>query len=111
MNTEQTQRTIASIHIGARRWFQKSCGNTYHRVRISLTFTDGTSETFDSGQHYGYGQCWDQTALEMLEGSFGIHVPRYENGARHFAYLTTWARDNNVPVTTEVLDGRRERDL
>jgi len=50
------------IIIDGRRWFQKTYGNTYHSVTVTV---DG--QTFSSGIHYGYGDQYRQTALELLQ--------------------------------------------
>lgn len=102
---------VKSVSIEGRRWFQKSYGNTYHSVKVNVTLEDGSVESFDSGMHYGYGEGYDQTALEMMEGKYNIIVPRYENGMRHYGYLSRWARENNVPCSVYVQDVKRERDL
>lgn len=52
---------IHSLHISARRWFQKSYGNTYHSVEV---FVNGKRlyEPFE----YGYGDHFLQTAAALL---------------------------------------------
>lgn len=49
------------IIIDGRRWFQKTYGNTYHAVTVTI---DGQS--YQSGRHYGYGNQYAQTAFDML---------------------------------------------
>ena len=58
------------IDITARKWFDKINGNTYHAVRVIVRLHDGTQqELVSSHLVYGYGDCWKQTAAEMLEAS------------------------------------------
>lgn len=52
-----------SIHIAGTRWFQRSAGNTYHKVRV---FVDGELRA-DSDVTYGYGDAYLQTALDILK--------------------------------------------
>ena len=102
---------VKSITIEGRRWLQRSYGNTYHSVRVAVMLDDGTVESFDSGKHYGYGEAYNKTALDIMEGKFNIFVPRYQNGVRHYGYLSRWAVENNVPCTVTVQDVVREKDL
>ena len=51
------------IIIDGKRWFQKSYGNTYHSVLVTV---DGVY-LGDSGKHYGYGDTYQQTAFTMLQ--------------------------------------------
>jgi hypothetical protein len=55
------------IIIRGRRWFQKSAGNTYHSVTV--TMPDGTE--LNSGIHYGYDSAYTQTATAMIYKQLG----------------------------------------
>ncbi len=87
-----------TIHIEGRRWFQRSAGNTYHSARV---FVNGHEQLY-SGRHYGYGDCFLQTALDMMkkeglapaDAKYGTHYLREELGASY-----------------SVVDVARERDL
>jgi hypothetical protein len=63
MNTEtETKTNLNSVFIEARLWFDKTYGNTYHSVRIEANgLTVGQVP-----MTYGYGQHYEQTALEYL---------------------------------------------
>lgn len=78
------------VHIDGKRWFQNSAGNTYHSV--TLHYDDGTQDY--SGRHYGYGECYLQTAYEMMgleyKGTIGLR---------------------DLHITYSVADVWRERDL
>lgn len=50
------------ITIDARRWFQKTYGNTYHSVKVYVD----NKLIGESGKHYGYGGSYLQTAHEIL---------------------------------------------
>jgi hypothetical protein len=114
-------KTITELHIRANRWFQKTYGNTYHRVRISIIYNDGTSDSLDSGKHYGYGEGWNQTAL-MIATQAGLvtqeYYPErlYSDGTKappseKFVYLTQYAREKGITTHTSVSDVSRQRDL
>jgi hypothetical protein len=101
---------IKSIKIKARRWFQRSYGNTYHRVLVTVTTDDGVKQ-YESDIHYGYGEHYDTTALETLEKEIGIKVDRYPNGERKTGYLSTWARAHEIACDSDVNDVSTEREL
>lgn len=49
------------IYVLARRWFQRSYGNTYHSVTVVWSDDTITKEPFV----YGYGEQWKETAKGM----------------------------------------------
>lgn len=53
---------INSLTIYARKWFQKSAGNTYHKVTI---FVNG--QKLESSITYGYDEQYLVTAAELLK--------------------------------------------
>lgn len=58
-----------TIEVHARRWFQKSYGNTYHSVRVVV---DGHTVGVRSDV-YGYGRHYMHTAGEILiDAGFGL---------------------------------------
>ena len=64
MNTEtETKTNLNSVFIEARLWFDKTYGNTYHSVRLEA---NGLS-VGQVPMTYGYGQHYEQTALEYLK--------------------------------------------
>ncbi len=97
---------LNNLHISARRWFQKTYGNTYHSVRI---FANG-EEIANLPYQYGYGEQWLQTALDYLREK-GLIEPQqyYSNGCGKF-YETQYLRET-LHGTYEVADVNRKRDL
>lgn len=79
-------------HITCTRWFQKSYGNTYHKVR--LHYADGTTVT--SPMTYGYDEHCLHTALQMFEPGSTAHP-------------SLRLRELRIPYTVQ--DVARERDL
>lgn len=59
------------VIVAGRRWFQKSYGNTYHTVKVTV---DG--DVFYSEITYGYGNHFEQTAIAILREN-GFDVPEY----------------------------------
>jgi len=97
--TEQTEQETKSIVIMGRRWFQKSYGNTYHTVSVVVN----GEPVFDSGECYGYGDHYVQTAGEWLERNGII-------GENHRP-LSLYCRERGIDYVCNVSDVARERDL
>jgi hypothetical protein len=97
---------IASISIAARRWFQKSYGNTYHRVHVLIEFKDSTQarKFLDSGIHYGYGDQYQQTAVDLLRAE-GVLV-----GDCWFP-LRLWCEQYGIEFYDLVADVNTKREL
>ena len=53
---------MSTVLVQGRRWFQKSCGNTYHSVRVIEDGIEIAIKPFS----YGYGNQWMQTGAELL---------------------------------------------
>lgn len=85
------------LHIIAKRWFQKSYGNTYHSVRI---IKDGEQLAYIPFS-YGYGEQWLQTAWEWMQA----------NGHTSLPYGGTLGLREDLHGTYEVHDVERKRDL
>ena len=88
-------KKIESMRIEAKRWFQRSYGNTYHTVKV---FVNG--EALTSEITYGYGSHYLQTAAELLKEN-GYDIP--EDNGKAYAYVI------DFPHTVEdVRSNRRE---
>lgn len=98
MDVLSTQEDTLSLHIEGRRWFQKTCGNTYHSVRI---YKDGALLVTLPYQ-YGYGDCFLQTALDWLKSN--KHVPTDAE------YGTRYLREE-LGGTYSCIDVARQKDL
>lgn len=85
-----------SLHITARRWFQRTYGNTYHSVQI---FIDGKEVVYIPFQ-YGYGEQWLQTAVQWMRA----------NGYPSMEYGTRYLREE-MGGTYDVTDVQRKKDL
>lgn len=66
-------KKIENMRIEAKRWFQRSYGNTYHTVKVFVN-----NEVLESDITYGYGNHYLQTAVELLRDN-GYDIPS-DNG-------------------------------
>ena len=99
-------KKMRALLVIGRRWFQKKYGNTYHSAQV---FVNGES-VYKSGEHYGYGDQYLQTAEAWLE------VEKYLPGIEHFQSGGTeslWQYCERVGITFryETVDVSREKDL
>ena len=118
MNTElqniiehKSLQNIELIVIEARTWFQKTYGNTYHRVLVHIHYADGNIITLDSGCHYGYGRMYLQTALNIFKKHFGLNLPKYSNGSDVYCYLTSLTKDLNIKTIEHCVEVARQKDM
>ena len=89
------------LHIDARKWFQRSAGNTYHSVRIFYSVGAGEPQEHYIPFAYGYDEQWLQTALDWLAS---------EGLAEKGQYGTRYLRED-LGGTYSVVDVSRKRDL
>ena len=88
-------KKIENMTITAKRWFQRTYGNTYHTVKV---FVNG--EVLESEIEYGYGTHYLQTAVNLLR-AYGYEIP-VDNGE---AYTLVCKYDHSVQ------DVKRKKDL
>lgn len=62
-------KKIESMRIEAKRWSQRSYGNTYHTVKVFVN-----DEVLKSGITYGYENQYLQTAVQLLKDN-GYEIP------------------------------------
>ena len=98
------------IHVIAKRWFQKSFGNTYHSVKV---YVDNELLEYVPFA-YGYDEQWQQTAHEILmkHGYFKKTGECLESGANKDYYeFTKWIREHREDYSYTVKDVDRKKDL
>jgi hypothetical protein len=98
------------IHVDAKRWFDKTYGNTYHSVKVYVNNELIGENSFC----YGYDQAWQQTAHEILmkKGYFQKTGLSLSSGANKDYYnFITWIRDNRENYTYNVTDVNKRKDL
>lgn len=88
-------KKIESLKIYGRRWYQKSCGNTYHTARVIAN-----GEELKSGIKYGYENHYLQTDAELLREN-GYDIP--EGNAAAYALMCKYPH--------KAVDVDRKRDL
>ena len=88
-------KKINTLEIIARRWFQKSYGNTYHTVTVIVNGKELRSDIT-----YGYGTHYLTTAAELLKAN-GYDIPN-DNGE---AYALMTKYEHNAT------DVKRKKDL
>jgi len=87
-------------HVVAKRWFQKSAGNTYHSCRV---YKDRVL-VGEVPYTYGYGEGYRQTAHEILLRAGETDIVKYSD-------FLEWERENDYPILWEVHDVTRKRDM
>lgn len=89
-------KKIDTLEISAKRWFQKSYGNTYHVVKAVVN----GEEVVISDISYGYGNHFLTTVANLLRAK-GYKVP--EDNGKAYSMMVKF------PHTVE--DVKRKKDL
>lgn len=71
VNSKLINQPINIVCIHGKRWFDRVNGNTYHTVTVSVN----GEYIGKSSRQYGYGDSYQQTALDMLFSN-GIFIKR-----------------------------------
>lgn len=103
------------ITVIGKRWFQKTYGNTYHSVRVTiLDVESGEEQEFYEPFMYGYDDQYRVTATKLLKANTDI-LNKVSEGNREYG-LTYWRvvdelKDNNIVVKFFCEDVQRKKDL
>lgn len=89
-------KKINSLKITAKRWYQRSYGNTYHVVKVVVN----GDTVLESGVTYGYENHYLTTAANLLRDN-GYEIPG--NNTEAYSFMTRF------PHTAE--DVKRQKDL
>ena len=100
------RRKPMSIVVFGRRWFQKSCGNTYHTAEI---YVNGDF-VCKSNPQYGYESAYMTTALEELTERNRIQPNRGEYG-QFSESLRGYCNREGIQLVYSVADVGLEREL
>lgn len=106
-----TLEEIKAIHVEVLKWFDRRYGNTYFAGKIEIDLINGDRCVVKMPMEYGYGEQWNQAALDTFCRAVGIDVLRYPNGNKKTAYLTSLCKQSGVLAYTSVSDTTRQRDL
>lgn len=97
---------IKSITVIARRWLQKTYGNTYHSCEVLVNGKFVAKNAFT----YGYGSHYLQTALELLKSQGYLKdINKYPNGNEEA--LWRYCDRKKIELHENVTDVTRKKDL
>jgi hypothetical protein len=94
---------MTNYRVEARRWFQKTYGNTYHSVRI---FDEDGNLIACERFTYGYDDQYLQTAYELLK-SKGVEFATIKD----MNDFLKWSNRQSEGISAFVVDVKRKRDL
>lgn len=104
------KRATGYFKIDAKRWFEKTNGNTYHSVVVYEVSGQGTGfKEYEVGREpfrYGYGEQYLQTAFDILKKAnlLPASVKTYTN-------FLQYKRDHRDLFVVNVADVSRKKDL
>jgi hypothetical protein len=78
------------ISVSGKKWFQKSCGNTYHSAQVVIVADDGTQTELRTDYSYGYGNQWYWTAMELVNKHLKLSTTITDTPA--------WLRKHDIAV-------------
>lgn len=92
------------IIVDARRWFEKTNGNTYHSVSVTIDFGQGLKKIGSVNFAYGYGEHYLFTAFGIMK-EFGLFKDK------EYLDFLRYKRENQGKIYTTVTDVSRKKDL
>lgn len=98
------EKGIEAISIKGVRWFQKSYGNTYHKVYVSALINGAWQELGSSAICYGYGEAHITTAAWWLSEKGFIEIDSYYD-------LHKREVKESLNIQIHVEDVKRKRDV
>lgn len=97
---------VEYVHIQARRWFQKSHGNTYFSLVVDVEIDGKLIEVVNVPFTYGYGDHYDTVALEEFKKAVNI-----DKELKEHSYLSRTLKEAGITVYNHVSDVDRKKDL
>lgn len=96
------------IRIHGKRWFQKSYGNTYHSVKITIDQAENRIELFEPFE-YGYDRQFESTGIALLRK----HTNYLEGIEDDYlsSRLMEALNSKGVFIVSSVEDVERKKDL
>ena len=79
---------VPVVQVSVRKWFQRSYGNTYHSVKVSVNWPSGRRKEAKRVDAYGYGDQWIVTALSLLAEMNLIKVQEIDSAEKSVKTLT-----------------------
>ncbi len=102
-------KTIKTIDINAKEWFDKVNGNSYFSAVITLNYGMPDEENISLPFQYGYGDHYIDMANEYLQQNNIIPKERYENGLWY--PIRQYCRENDIILRTNKKDNCLKREL
>lgn len=90
---------INKLEFQAKRWFQKTYGNTYFAVKVYVN----DALVYTSPVEYGYERQYETDAANAL-AEMGFDVPKGH-------MMGYWARENGIEFISNAVDVKTEREL
>lgn len=72
----RTDKSVKTIDIIGKKWFDKVNGNTYNSVQVTVNHGLNNEFCFSIPFQYGYGDYYQQSALEKLQ-KMGVISDRF----------------------------------
>lgn len=95
--------SIRAFNVNANRWTDRN-GNTYHSCKVSAELDNGMNDLAVESFTYGYGDHYQQTALELIKESVQGFVSNRTS-------LNRLCQDLNIPLHTNAIDVKCKKDL
>lgn len=100
------------IIIDGRKWFDKVNGNTYHGVTVTIKHNKGDDLILNSGMHYGYGEQYIQTAVELIQkAGYLLGLPDLYKTQSEYNKVQEYMRNNRNKFYVTCKDNCKKRDL
>lgn len=103
--TATTDRSIKTLDIQAKEWFDKVNGNSYFSARITVNFGLPWQKVIAIHFQYGYGNTYAYQAFKALQDAGDI--PQQEPMAAPWRYY----QDNGIIVRSKKEDKCLQRDV
>jgi hypothetical protein len=102
MTTATETKTLTSLTIIVREWFDKTYGNTYYSAKIVAN--GELVHTF--GMSYGHGELTVLYRANSVLAEIGFELPGMQLDAGHYDYRTA-----GVSLVIDTTDVARKKDL
>lgn len=97
-------KSLKTIDIQAKEWFDKVNGNSYFAGIITTNFGQDDEQTFKMPFQYGYESAYEQAAVKLLQES-GI-LP-----GDKFLSISRYCRENNIELRSSLQRNCKQREL
>lgn len=108
MSTPTKAKQFTSIVIVGRRWFQRTYGNTYNTVQITIDGTEAGRQEFELPMEYGYGDYYYQRAVEWLVANGWLNCNKNSHGGLD---IPNYSERQALGIVNQVMDVPRKKDL